>query len=170
VGAGDLNVSGAKGPVEINSGSGGISVEDSDASSVIIENKSGDVRLTRIAGNMNVRTASGDLTVERSSGKVVALESISGDVTVDLIEAVSGSLTVRTVNGDASIGIPDGSDARVTLATLRGNVSCGLELSDKVEAPQRITGKVGEGTGTIDISAVTGDVRLEMRKTEAAPV
>jgi hypothetical protein len=169
-GAGDIHLSGLNGPVDINSGSGDIFVRDCETSSLNIEDKSGSIDIKRVRGNMNVRTATGDLDVTECTGKVIALESITGDVNLDLTEPISGSVNVRTVNGDAHIGVPDGSDCRVSLSTLRGDVSCEMELQDEAKAQQRITGKLGEGTGTLDVSAVTGDVALEMRKTPASAV
>jgi DUF4097 and DUF4098 domain-containing protein YvlB len=112
---------------------------------------------------MNVRTASGDVTVKASSGKSLSLESVSGDVWIDLEEPVAGLMNVRTVNGDAFVSIPDGNDARVSLSTLRGRVKCAIDLADTAKSDQRITGRLGDGTGTIDVSAVTGNVTLEMR-------
>lgn len=161
--SGDLRLRGLNGPIEIAADSGQISVEDSVTPSLTIENKSGDVALTRVAGNVNARTASGNIDVKACSGKVVAVESVSGDVVVDLDQPITGSVNVRTVSGNSRVGICDGSDVRVSLSTLRGNVECEVPLSDEARADQRVTGRLGAGAGTLDISAVTGDIRLEIR-------
>jgi len=94
---------------------------------------------------------------------VISIETASGNVTVDLEDAISGTLNVRTVNGNALIAVPDGSDCRVSLSTLRGNVHSGLPLEDEARADSRITGRLGSGTGTLDVSAVTGNITLELR-------
>jgi len=161
--SGDLALRGLNGPIEITADSGEISVEDSTTPSLSIENKSGDVRLKRVVGNINARTASGDIRVWSSQGKVIALESVSGDVIVDLEEPITGSLNVRAVSGNSIIGICDGSDVRVSLSTLRGDVQCSLPLEDEAKTEQRITGRLGFGNGTLDVSAVTGDITLELR-------
>jgi DUF4097 and DUF4098 domain-containing protein YvlB len=168
--SGDIELRGLSGSVEVNSESGNIRLENAEVTNLAIENKSGDIELKNVRGNMNVRTGSGSVSARASTGKTLAFESISGDVTIDLVEAVSGSVNLRTVNGDASIAIPDGSDSRVSLSTLRGDVTCTLPLEDEAKTNQRITGRLGAGTGTIDVSAVTGDVRLEMRAHETANV
>ncbi len=168
--SGDIKVRGLNGQVEIHSESGDMAIEHSEVTSLTVENKSGDIDVRSVKGNMNIRTASGDVRAGNCSGKTVAFESISGDVQVDLVEAVTGSVNVRTVNGNAMIAVPDGCDCRVSLSTLRGSVTCGLELEDEAKAQQRITGKLGAGGGTLDVSAVTGDVRLEMRAHQTATV
>lgn len=160
---GDINLRGLNGPVEVSANSGDVRLEDVKSPSVAIENKSGDLHLTRVVGNLNVRTASGDVVAKQVSGKTLSLESVSGDVYVDLSEPASGTLNVRTVHGDATLAISDGSDARVSLSTLRGTVQCDLPLEDEARTDQRITGRLGEGTGTLDVSAVSGDVTLQLR-------
>jgi DUF4097 and DUF4098 domain-containing protein YvlB len=98
-----------------------------------------------------------------SHGKVIAIESVSGDVTADIDVPITGSVNIRTVSGDAMIGLCDGSDARVSLSTLRGVVTCAVELEDEAKADQRITGRLGAGSGALDVSAVTGNITVEIR-------
>jgi hypothetical protein len=161
--SGDLNLRGLNGLIEIGSESGDITIEDSVSPQVTVENKSGDLSLTRIRGNVNARTASGDVRVSGGSGKVVSIESVSGSTEVDTVEPVAGTLNVRTVSGNVTVKVPDGSDCRVNLSTMRGSVHSDLTLSDEMKADHRVTGRLGEGTGTLDISAITGDVKLQMR-------
>jgi DUF4097 and DUF4098 domain-containing protein YvlB len=163
--SGDVVLRGLEGPIEVTAESADVRVDDSNTSSLVVTNKTGDISLTRVVGNMNVRTATGDVTVRQSSGKVVSVESVSGQVHVDLDQPVSGSLNIRTVNGHALIAAPDGCDCRVSLSTLRGEVACSLDLEDEARAEQRITGRLGAGAGTLDVSAVTGNITLEMHST-----
>jgi DUF4097 and DUF4098 domain-containing protein YvlB len=165
--AGDVKVRGAVGAVEISADSGDISLDDIESPSVTLETKSGDLALKSVRGNINARTAAGDISVQESSGKVIALETVSGDVRVDLVEAVSHSLNIRTVSGGVDVDMPDGGDCRVSLSSLRGDVATEIELEDEAKSEGRRTGKIGGGTGTLDVSAVTGDVCLRMRSTSA---
>lgn len=159
--SGDIHLRQLNGTVEVSAYSGDLKVEDVKSPNLTIESKSGDISLTRIEGNINARTASGNLKVLQSSGKTIAIEAVSGDVHVDLDAPVSGSLNVRTVSGDSLVSIMDGSDCRVSLSTLRGEVSSAVALDDEAKNDQRITGRLGEGKGTLDVSAVTGNVTLE---------
>ncbi|RYG23049.1 hypothetical protein EON82_15265 [bacterium] len=165
--AGDVKLKGIVGPVEVSADSGNAILEDVESPSVALETKSGDLAMRAIKGNVNARTAAGDISLKESAGKVVALESVSGNVRVDLVEPVTQSLNVRTVNGNVEIDVPDGSDCRVSLSSLRGDVSSGIELEDEAKAEGRRTGRLGAGTGSLDVSAVTGDVKLRLRSTTA---
>jgi hypothetical protein len=161
--SGDVHLRGLNGAIEVHVQSGDLVVEDSRTPSLSIENKAGDIKIVGVHGNMNARTASGDVKVRRCSGKSVAIESVSGDVSVDLEEPISGSVSIRTVNGDAALSISDMCDCRVSLSTLRGEVSSSVELQDEARLEQRITGRLGEGTGTIDVSGINGDIALRLR-------
>jgi polyhydroxyalkanoate synthesis regulator phasin len=161
--SGDVKLRGLDGPIEISAQSGDLSVRECTTTSLVIENKSGNITLAGVRGNINARTVSGDVTLSGSAGKVLSVESISGDVRADLEEPVTGNVSIRTVNGNANVGIADGSDCRVSLSTLRGAVRCELELEDAARTDQRVTGRLGEGNGALDVSAVTGDVCVEMR-------
>lgn len=160
--SGNIHLRQLNGSIEVTAYSGDLKIEDAKTPSLTIESKSGDIHLTRIEGNINARTASGDVRVAQSSGKTISIEAVSGDVQLDLDAPVAGSLNVRTVSGDSLVSVVDGSDCRVSLSTLRGEVSCRLPLEEEAKSDQRITGRLGDGKGSLDVSAVTGNVSLEM--------
>jgi hypothetical protein len=166
--SGDIRLRGLNGPIEVSGTSGDISVEDCTTPSLAVENKSGDLVLRRVSGNLNARTAGGDVRLEDCSGKTMSIEAVSGDVSVDIAEPITGTVNVRTVSGDASVGLMDGADCRVSLSTLRGDVSCSVPLSDEAKTGQRVTGRLGGGQGTLDVSAVTGDVSVYHRGTKTS--
>lgn len=161
--SGNIRVNGAQNTVEVNVSSGDITIMDSECSSVIIESKSGDLRMLNVSGNMNLRTVSGDLTMERCSGRSISVESISGDVNIDLDKPIEGNTTIRSVQGNTNLTLADNNNCRVTMATLRGSTDCLLDMQDMNRDDKRITGKLGDGAGTLDISAVSGDVRVKQR-------
>jgi len=166
--SGNVTVRGADGVVEITDESGNILIEDTATPSLTIENKNGNVVAHRVRGNINARSTTGSLELTDVAGKIIAVETVSGEIEIELLEPVVGSLNARTVSGNAMIAVPDGSDCRVTLSTLRGNLTCGLELKDDAKQDKRITGRLGSGTGTIDVSAITGNVSLSLRNAVAA--
>jgi len=161
--SGDVDIREVDGTVEVNVISGDVRVEDASAAILAIESKSGDIRLARIGGSVNVRTSSGDVMAHNCSARNFAVDAASGDIFVDLSQPVEGTVNLRTVSGDIKLEVPDRSDARVTLSTLRGAVRTTLELADESQEKLTITGRLGEGSGSIDASAVNGDVYLGLR-------
>jgi predicted membrane protein len=164
--SGDVRIEQAGGAVEVNLSSGEVRVRHSDLKSSTIETKSGDVLLDHVNGSANVRTASGDVTLYGFRGSSLAIEAASGDVTADLLVPVTGTTNIRTVSGDVTLHVPDGSDARVSVSTLRGEVNCTLPLIDEVKEPMKVTGRLGEGSGLLDVSAVNGDLFVALAGSE----
>ncbi len=161
--SGEVQMRGLVGVVEVSADSGNVSLEDVAGTNISVENKSGNLQAVRVRGNLTARSASGDVYFTEGYGKVVSLETVSGNVVLSFDEPISGTVNVRTVSGNASVAVPDLSDCRVSLSTLRGSVASNLELKDEARSDTRLTGRLGEGTGTLDVSAVTGDVILEMK-------
>lgn len=160
--SGDVRLTGLEGIVEVEVVSGDVTIAQVKGNTLAVESKSGDVSLTRVKAAINVRSASGDIRIDESAGRTVSVETASGDVGIDLTEPVEGAVNVRTVHGDARIAIPNGN-CRVALSTLRGSAHCGFELADEARSEGRISGRIGEGLGSIDVSAINGDVVLSMR-------
>lgn len=162
--AGDVKLDNVHGVVEIHNAAGDLTMHGCNVQSLAVEQKRGDLTLHEVRGNLNLRCASGDVELEECSGKSISIEAVSGDISLDLVDPVDGHINVRAVHGDVIVRVADGGNARVILSTLRGEASTNLDLQDEAITDQRITGRQGEGLGTIDISAVNGDVRLDLRE------
>lgn len=160
--SGDADVSDLTGNVEIMSYAGDVEVKNADASLIEIENKSGDITLAVSKGNFMIRSSSGDVTCKEVSGNTLSVETVSGDIDMDVSDAFN-ALNVRTVSGDVLIDLPSNVNCRASLSSLNGTVSSRIDLNDEKETEQRITGVIGAGDGTLDASAVSGDVRLSWR-------
>jgi DUF4097 and DUF4098 domain-containing protein YvlB len=154
---------GLEGPVEAIVQSGDVTVSQTKASILTVETKSGDVRLEETSGILNLKTASGDVTLVRCAPRTLSIEAASSDIRADLAEPVDGTINVRTVSGDVLIEIVDGSDCRVSLSSLRGSATSRIDLQDASIAPQKVSGRLGNGTGTLDASTISGEVRLQLR-------
>lgn len=161
--SGDIDLKGLNGIIEVSTQNGDLSIDDCSTPALNVENKTGDISVRRVAGNMNVRASSGDINISDCAGKSVSVESVNGDVKVSLNDPVTATVNVRTVNGDARVEVPQESNCRVSLSTLRGDVSCDATLADEAKMEQRITGRLGEGSGALDVSAVNGDVSFATR-------
>jgi DUF4097 and DUF4098 domain-containing protein YvlB len=164
--SGDVRLRGLNGAIEVHVVSGDVELEDCVGPSVNVENKSGDMKLVRVGGNTSAKTISGDIHLEDGHCPSLSIETVSGDVEASLTNPVDGAVNVRTVSGDARVVLGAGGDVRVSLSSLRGDIDCDLNLLDEVRTDQRLTGRIGTGRGTLDVSAVTGDVELRMPRAQ----
>jgi DUF4097 and DUF4098 domain-containing protein YvlB len=182
--SGDLETQGVHCGREItlSSRSGDIAVTDgSSGTRVHIETASGSARLTRLratalevetgSGNVTLREASGALTLKTASGTLdggglntpaVALNTGSGDAHLRFAAPFSGSIAATTVSGDLTLALWDNSDTRIEMNTTSGSLTSTLPLSEREgDGLHRITGKLGDATGSIKLQSVSGDLRLE---------
>ncbi len=161
-----VELRGVKGALNANLATGDIRLVESKGVTAMIETKSGDIQVRDVEGSLTLRTSSGDIQIKEVDSQSMTFETASGDISGSLSQPVTGSLQARTVSGDIRLEAPEGSSAVVSMSTLQGAVSCGLELDDLISEEMKITGRLGAGEGRIDLSAVNGDLALNLKGAE----
>ena len=127
---------------------------------------SGDIGIVGARGDVRANSVSGDLKLDRLRATSVSAHSVSGDVEVHVEELSGrGDLSFKTVSGDVTIELPRGLDADVSLSTVSGSLDSDFQmtLNGRVSR-RRIEAKVGQGGRELDVSTVSGDVRLKMSR------
>lgn len=160
---GDIVVRKSEGTLDVETKNGDVRIDAGNFTLASVKNKNGDVTVTQTRGNFNVNTVSGDVTLTQVTGKTMSVEAVTGDIRVDIAEAVDGTVTFRTVSGNIDCSVPDQCNCRVALNTVRGSALASLDLQDDAREQGRVTGRLGEGAGSLDLSAVNGDLLLRMR-------
>ena len=171
--------------LSLSSRSGDIAVTDGSAGTrATAQTQSGGVRLTRlraeqvqvetVSGNATLREVSGALTLKTVSGTVdasglnsaaVSLNTVSGDARLSFAAPFSGSVAGTTVSGDITLSLWDNSDTRVDMTTTSGDLSCALPLADREgDGTRHLAGKLGEGTGSLKLQSVSGDLKIEAQR------
>jgi hypothetical protein len=128
---------------------------------------SGDVAVNGAGDEVRARSVSGNVKLERVRAPSVTATSVSGDVDVG-IEALTGAGDLRftSVSGNVSLQLPRSLDADVTLKTVSGELDSDFPLT--IRGPSRmgrrsITGTIGRGGRELQLTTVSGDVRLRAR-------
>lgn len=158
-----VSMSGIDGAVEVVVASGDVQIMDCKGPALTLETKSGDVKVKNVTGSISLRTSSGEADLRELYGKTLSVEAASGDVSAELVNPVDGSVHIRAVSGDVKLEIADGSDAKVTISTLQGVAASKVALEDMAQESMKVSGRLGKGAGTIDLSTVSGDVTLMLR-------
>lgn len=157
---GSVDLKEVSGIVNITLSSGDVQISDSECDQITVQTKSGSILLKRVDAVANLRTASGNIEIRSSGSHAASLETASGQIVAKFEEPYDAALNARTVAGNISITVPEDSDCRVNISTLSGSVATRLDLEDMRQERLNITGKLGKGNGTIDASAVQGDIEL----------
>ena len=113
--SGDIEITGADGPVTIKDSSGDIEIADA-GDAVSIRDSSGDIDVNRVEGDFTIEVdSSGDIEASDINGTVLVKKDSSGDirlkqVTHNVIVEVdsSGDISVKDVGGDFRV-LADGS-------------------------------------------------------------
>jgi hypothetical protein len=130
-----------------------------ERSSVIFEGVSTDTTIENIAGGLRLRSVSGDIFIDSVATQVM-VKSVSGDIEV---KESSGDANISTVSGEIEVQMA--SDT-IILDTVSGEIDAELEMFSRLRA-NAVSGDIHiEGQlmdkGDIDISSVSGDVRLSL--------
>jgi DUF4097 and DUF4098 domain-containing protein YvlB len=115
-----------------------------------------------------IHLTNGDLETERIAALNFTVETVRGDIRLDLTTPVQGEVRLTTVKGDISVYLPDGNDCRVQMHTSAGDLECALECRAVDAGRGYYTGVAGDGTGTLALETVHGDVRVVLRPHETA--
>lgn len=146
VSAGDVEVGGVEGRIEIDTGSGEVVASDVGGS-LLVDTGSGAVRITDVRGNLSVDTGSGSIALRGVDGQDVLVDTGSGRVTGGAIRA--GTLRVDT--GSGSIELDEVTSSDVVLDTGSGSVD--VTLTRDVE---RLDIDTGSGSVTVRAPADLG--------------
>lgn len=123
---------------------------------------SGSVDAQAVAGDLRVHTVTGELTVVEGTGGRVRADSVSGAMVLDLDPQSDTDVKLNTVSGEVALRLAGSADAEVRADTASGTVASAfgeLRLSSQWGA-RRLTGRLGEGRGTLKVTTVSGSVAL----------
>src|SRR5262249_7767842 len=121
---------------------------------------SGDVTGTDLQGEeLSVETGSGEIALTTLRSPKVSLETGSGRVSADLQDTIR-ELQVETGSGDIAIKAPATLGAEVEIETWSGDIETDFPLQVTRQGRDHLTGRIGDGKGTIAIETGSGEVKL----------
>lgn len=128
-----------------------------DANSV-----SGDVGVDGAQGDIQAHSVSGDVRLEHLRASSLQANSVSGDIEAQL-DALTGSgdLAFRSVSGDVTLSVPKDFAADLRMRTVSGELTSDFPVTLNGGFGRRqIDARIGGGGRRLDISTVSGDVRI----------
>lgn len=129
---------------------------------------SGDVSVTGAHGDVSASSVSGDLRLDRLHATSVRASTVSGTIDVRVDELTGrGDLTFHSVSGDVTLEVPKGFEADLSLSTVSGDVDSDFPLTlggSGRMSRHRVEARIGNGGRRLDVSTVSGDLRLRMAR------
>ena len=150
----------------VKSVSGDVTLDDV-RSDIAAQTVSGDLETRQLAGDLTFSSVSGDLTVAGGRCSSLRAETVSGDVTLDVDLERSGRLNVSSVSGDVTVRLPRDTGTEVDVKSMSGTLESAFGGLDRERKPGtcRLRGIVGDGSGSLAVKTVSGDVTLLRRAT-----
>lgn len=170
--SGEVSVRGVSRAVEVKTLNGSISLEDSKGR-VRLRSVSGDISAANTGAvepgdSLEAKTTSGEVTLERIAQARVVAGTTSGNVSLEGALARGGSYELSTFSGDVTLELPGNSSFRVTAVAPRGEISTDFEIKNTtendplkvLEEEGRLSGNVGSGDATLNLTSFSGTIRL----------
>jgi hypothetical protein len=146
--------------VEARTVSGSVTVRDIEPGvDQVLSSVSGSVSTTA-AHNLDASTTSGNVQFV-FSGANLSARSISGSVDGDIRSLDKGGAAhLSTISGSISVNAFAGLDATLSLRTLSGSVSCAFPVTITEQKRNKLEGKIGTGSASIEASSTSGSVTI----------
>lgn len=162
VGSGNTRVTDVRGELSFDTGSGDVTVSQVRAEGLLLDTGSGNVTVTDArAARIEVDAGSGDIVLNGLSAPIIELETGSGEIDLTLTADTDiESLSLESGSGDVTIRAPASLGARVDIESGSGDVSGDLLGGLRRDEDDRVSGTIGDGSGTLSIETGSGDVRV----------
>lgn len=121
---------------------------------------SGDVDIKGVGGEVHVGTVSGNVDAQGLRGRA-DISSVSGDVRATFDRA-SSRMKLHSVSGEVVAMLPADANVEVRANTVSGDISneFGLEVEHGKYVGHHLTGRIGNGEGSLELNSVSGEIRV----------
>lgn len=127
---------------------------------VSASNVSGLVALDSINNSVSIGHVSGQIRLDKISGSVFA-SLVSGQIEGEVTLPLDGTISMSVVSGSIELDIPQSTSAQFSASVVSGSISISnLILQNQVSTPDSLSGRLGDGRGTISLSVVSGNISV----------
>lgn len=164
LGTANAVVSDMSGRVSVKTASGGVTL-DGVTGSIDANTATGAIEAQGLAGSMRFNSVSGDLSVARGVVHKLSAQSMSGRITTDVELRDSADVQIRTVSGEVTLRLPESTSAKVALASVAGRIDADFDGlgRDERSVGKSLTGTLGGGAASLNVSSVSGAITLLSR-------
>lgn len=159
-GSGSVEVIDLQGDLRVDTGSGGVHVSGVRGTHLNVDTGSGSVRVSDVRSDqLRVDTGSGGIRLAGVHASDLRLDTGSGGVDAELLSDVR-SVVIDTGSGSVTLALPEGAGADVDVETGSGRIDVDLPMTVTRTGRNRLSGRIGDGGGTIRIETGSGRIRL----------
>lgn len=126
---------------------------------------SGDVEVNGAHGDITASSVSGNVILEHLYATSINANSVSGDVDVRVDQITgNGDFTFHSVSGDVTLEVPRDFGADLSMTTVSGDIDSDfpITLGNGRMSKRSMNARIGAGGRRLDVSTVSGDLRLKI--------
>jgi DUF4097 and DUF4098 domain-containing protein YvlB len=157
---GEVNVEGGDGLVSLRSVQGGVSLRGARGS-IEVHSVNEDVSVSASAGEVTAETVNGSVTLSRVDGSSVTATSVNGDLVYDGPIKDGGRYAFSTHNGDITLTAAEGTNASVAVSTFNGEFASDFPVTLKeTRKGKRFSFTLGSGSAQLTLESFQGTIQL----------
>ncbi|MDD2715831.1 MAG: DUF4097 family beta strand repeat-containing protein [Candidatus Wallbacteria bacterium] len=115
-----------------------------------------------LSDESSLTTTSGQIGISQFKGKL-GLKTVSGDADLTLTGG-SVEISCEAVSGSLKLAFSNPAGFKADLSSMSGEITCGFELTDEKKDLKELTGSFGDGSGTVKMKTVSGNILLKNTK------
>lgn len=162
-GSGTVEVSDAEGPLSLDSGSGAVTLTRLRGSRLVVDAGSGRIRGDDLRfEEVNLDVGSGGVTLRGVDARELRLDAGSGGTEIELV-SLARRVKVDSGSGNLTLWVPANFGARLDVETGSGGIDVELPVKVTRWESDHLVGTIGDGSGSVEIDAGSGSVRIRKR-------
>lgn len=127
---------------------------------VKVSNVTGTVRVDSIDNKVSVSSVTGNITLNGINGSALAA-LITGNLVCKAVLPPGGDIDLSAITGNMVLQIPEETSAQLSANVSTGTINIsGLTIQDQNITNTSVSGKLGDGDGTITLRVITGTVTI----------
>ncbi|MCF6460908.1 DUF4097 domain-containing protein [Clostridium sp. Cult3] len=148
--------------LDLTASSGDIQVYDMNLDNLSIETSSGEQELKNIKSqNSSFLASSGDIEIYNFTGDINITTS-SGDIHLDY-KTFNNNVGITASSGDVKVILPSNSNFNLDANTFSGEIESNFPVTITGKLKNNLSGKVGNGTNSINITTSSGDISINSK-------
>lgn len=158
---GDLEILGIEGELRVEAEDGDLEIHDCVTPRGEFRVEDGDIDLIECRGRFDIEAEDGDVRLSRMSADELGVRVSDGSVYADLLPVDDVRVVVRASDGDINVELDEGVSAMLELTTRDGRIRVDSpKVSDLRKEKRQVTGRLGDGSGSIRIATSDGNITL----------
>lgn len=158
---GDVEIAHFQGSLSIHADDGDITVFDGQMTDVVIAMDDGDINVSESTGSFEILLDDGDVTLREVGAEHIEMAGDDGDITIELTKGGAVDIDILVDDGDVSLRLGDDISGMLIITMDDGSARVDLpQITDLVAGDRRVTGRLGDGEGSIRIQTDDGTVRI----------